>query len=120
MHIGALLSIVAAGAPPRAEDATYQAAIWSSLSFYLTDPGLMAWGLGQFLFGWLAWRSGVLSNSVAAVGMIGGVAGLLTLAVYQTGVLAIVQILCFAVWGFACGFSLLRGQAVLAHADVKV
>ena len=120
MHIGALLSIVAAGAPPHAEDATYQAAIWSSLSFYLTDPGLMAWGLGQFLFGWLAWRSGVLSNWVAVVGMIGGVAGLLTLTVYQTGVLGIVQILCFAVWGFATGFSLLRGQAVLAHGDVEV
>lgn len=120
MHIGALLSIGAAGAPPHAEDATYQAAIWSSLGFYLTDPGLMAWGLGQFLFGWLAWRSGVLPNWVAAVGMVGGVAGLLTLAVYQTGVLAIVQILCFAVWGFACGFSLLRGQAVLARGDVEV
>ena len=120
MHIGALLSIVAAGAPLHAEDATYQVSIWSSLSFYLTDPGLMAWGLGQFLFGWLAWRSGVLPNWVAVVGMIGGVAGLLTLTVYQTGVLGIVQILCFSVWGFASGFSLLRGQAVLAHGDVEV
>ena len=120
MHVGALLSIVSAGTPPRAEDATYQAAIWWNLSFYLTDPGLMAWGLGQFLFGWLAWRSGVLPNWVAVVGMIGGVAGLLTLAVYQTGVLGLVQILCFAIWGFACGFSLLRGQAVLAHGGADV
>jgi hypothetical protein len=31
-------------------EATYQAAIWRSLWYYLTDPGLMAWGLGQFLF----------------------------------------------------------------------
>ena len=109
-HVGALLSIVAAGAPPSAADATYQAAIWYSLSFYLTDPGLMAWGLGQLLFGWLAWRSGVLPNLVALVGIIGGAAGLLTLAVYQTGVLGLVQIICFAVWGFATGVSLLRGR----------
>ena len=110
MHIGALLSILEAGAPPSAADATYQAAIWYSLSFYLTDPGLMAWGLGQFLFGWLAWRSGVLPNWVALVGIVGGVAGLLTLAVYQSGVLGLVQIICFAVWGFATGLSLLRSR----------
>ncbi|MBU6248926.1 MAG: DUF4386 family protein [Xanthomonadaceae bacterium] len=110
MHVGALLSIEAAGAPPSAADATYQAAIWHGLSFYLTDPGLMAFGLGQFLFGWLAWRSGVLPNWVALVGMVGGVAGLLTLAVYQTGVLALAQLICFGIWGFATGISLLRGR----------
>jgi hypothetical protein len=107
-HVGALLSIAAAGGPPRPEDATYQTAIWSSLGFYLTDPGLMAWGLGQFLFGRLAWRSGVLPNWVAAIGMIGGVAGLLTLAVFQTPLLALVQLCCFGVWGFAAGLVLLR------------
>lgn len=109
-HVGALLSIVAAGTPPHTADAIYQVAIWSSLSFYLTDPGLMTWGLGQFLFGWIAWRSGVLPNWVAVVGMVGGVAGLLTLAVYQTGALALLQTACFAVWGFAAGFSLLRAR----------
>ena len=107
-HFGALLSIAAAGSPPRAEDASYQAAIWWNLGFYLTDPGLMAWGLGQFLFGRLAWRSGVLPNWVAVIGMIGGAAGLLTLAVYQTGALALLQIACFTVWGFAAGLALLR------------
>jgi len=107
-HTGALLSIVAAGAPPRPEDATYQAAIWSSLGFYLTDPGLMTWGLGQFLFGWFAWRSGILPNWVAVVGMVGGLAGLLTLAVYQTALLALVQLGSFTVWCFATGFRLRR------------
>ena len=37
-------------------------------------------------------------------------AGLLTLAVYQTALLALVQLLCFTVWGFATGFSLLRAR----------
>jgi len=43
-HVGAVLSILAAGRPPDAADATYQAAIWGNLFFYLTDPGLMTWG----------------------------------------------------------------------------
>jgi hypothetical protein len=53
-RIGAFLSILAAGSPPTAGDATYQAAIWGNLFYFLTDPGLMTWGLGQLLFGWLA------------------------------------------------------------------
>ena len=76
--------------------------------------GLMAWGLGQFLFGYVAFRSGVLPNWLALVGMLGGVAGLLTLAVYQTALLALVQLLCFTVWGFATGFSLLRARQTRA------
>jgi hypothetical protein len=110
MNIGAVLSIVAAGAPPRPDDANYQAAIWSGLGFYLSDPGLMAWGLGQFLFGWVAWRSVVLPNWLAIIGMRGGVAGLLTLAVYQTAVLALVQLLAFTIWGFATALTLLRAR----------
>ena len=41
MHIGALLSIVAAGTPPHTEDAVYQAAIWSGLEvpFHQHDGG---------------------------------------------------------------------------------
>jgi hypothetical protein len=70
----------------------------------------MAWGLGQFLFGWVAWRSVVLPNWLAIIGMLGGVAGLLTLAVYQTAVLALVQLLAFTIWGFATGLSLLRAR----------
>ncbi len=107
-YLGAALSIVAASSRPGAPEAVYQAAIWRSLSFFLTDPGLMTWGLGQFLFGWLARRSGVLPNWVAWVGILGGLAGLLTDAVYQTGALATVQVLSFTIWGFATGVVLLR------------
>jgi len=56
----------------------------------------MAWGLGMFLFGWLAWKGGALPNWVPILGFVGGAAGLLTLVVYQSGILAIVQELCFA------------------------
>lgn len=109
-HVGALQSIVAAGGPSNAAEANYQAAIWGSLSFYLTDPGLMTMGFGQVLFGWLAWRSRVLPNWTSVVGMIGGIAGLLTLAVFQTPFLALAQLACFAIWGLATGILLLRGR----------
>jgi hypothetical protein len=105
---GAMLAIGAAGHPLHAADALYQAAIWRSLFFFLADPGLMLWGLGQFLFGRLAWKSSFVPRWIGGVGMLGGIAGLLTDAVYQTPALAIIQIACFAIWGFAFGITLLR------------
>ena len=54
----------------------------------------------------------------AVVGMIGGVAGLLTLAVFQTPMLALLQLLCFAIWGIATGILLLRGKEA-KEADSK-
>jgi hypothetical protein len=111
MSVGALLSISTAGTAPLAAEPEYQARIWRSMSFILSDPGLMAWGLGFVLFGRLAWNSGVLPNWVAALGMLGGVAGLLTLAVYQTPVMAVVQVICFAIWGFAVCARMIKSSA---------
>jgi hypothetical protein len=42
--------------------------------------------------------------------MVGGIAGLLTLAVYQTNILALIQIGSFAIWGFAARIFLIGGQ----------
>jgi hypothetical protein len=89
--------------------APYQAAIWRSLGFLLTDPGLMALGAGQVLFAWLAVRT-TARRWLVAVGFIGGIAGLLTLAVYQTPMLAMVQLLSFAICAFAAGAALIRGR----------
>jgi hypothetical protein len=107
--VGAFLAITASShvAPSEAE-AIYQAAIWGNLSYYLTDPGLMTLGLGQFLFAWLAWKGGVLPKVISGIGYVGGLAGLLTLAVYQTSLLAVVQICAFGIWGLTAGVVLLQ------------
>ncbi len=72
-HIGALLAIVAETTPATAVADAHEAAIWSHLGFNLTDPGLMTWGLGQLLFGWLMWR--LSSRWFGAIGVVGGIAG---------------------------------------------
>jgi hypothetical protein len=107
--IGALLAIVAASdAAPNAATATYQAVVWANLSYYLSDPGLMTLGFGQLLFAGLYWNGRVLPRWVTVLGFVGGTAGLLTLAVYQTPLLALVQLASFGVWGLAAGAILLR------------
>ncbi len=116
-RIGAFLSILASSVPPRGEEASYQAAIWGHLFFYLSDPGLMTWGLGQFLFGWLAWKSQVVPNWLALVGMLGGLAGLLTLAVYESPVLALAQLGSFAIWGLVTSRVLFRSNILVSRTD---
>jgi hypothetical protein len=109
LYVSSLLSISAvSNLAPSAAESIYQAAIWANLVFYLSDPPLMALGLAQFLFGWLAWRGGIFPNWLGAIGMFGGVAGLLTLAVYQASYLAIIQEVCFALWGVVVGALLLQ------------
>jgi uncharacterized protein DUF4386 len=107
---GAFLALAAVSetTPGAAALAAQEAAVWAHLSFFLTDPGLMALGFGQLGFAWLAWSGDVFSKRLALVGFVGGIAGALTLAVYQTSVLAAIQVTAFGLWGLAAGFRLLR------------
>lgn len=108
--IGAFFALDAASAGLGARlQAPYQAAIWRSMSYLLTDPGLMLLGAGQALFAWLAWGT-VLSRILAVIGFVGGIAGLLTLAVFETPVLAVVQLAAFATWAGALGVLILRNR----------
>jgi len=93
IYLSAFLSIITISTDLNQVTSEYQALFWKNLSFYFTDPGLMTWGFGQLLLGWLNWKSNVLPNWLAIAGMIGGAAGLLTLFVYQTGILVFFQIL---------------------------
>ena len=107
-YLGAAFAILAASPRLDAPEVIYQAAIWRNLSFMLTDPGLMTWGVGQSIFGLLARKSGLLPKWLAWVGIVGGLAGVLTDAVYQSGALALIQLASFAVWGFTIGKWLLN------------
>ncbi|MGE0812547.1 MAG: DUF4386 family protein [Vicinamibacterales bacterium] len=107
---GAMLALASAGAAPGNAAAADQVRFWSDLSFYLTDPGLFAWGVGQVMLGWLSGRAGVLPRWVRAAGLIGGVAGVMTLAVYQTAVLALLQLVAFAAWTFGIGITWRRSR----------
>ena len=71
-------------------------------------PGLMVLGGGQAILGWLAWRSRAIHRFAAAAGVAGGLAGLLTLAVYQTPLLAVIQLLSLCITNVAAGVALSR------------
>jgi hypothetical protein len=111
VNVGTLMSINNELAlAPAAAEPTYQAAILYDLAFLISDPPLMVIGFAQVVLGWLAWRSGILPNWLAAIGVIGGVAGLMTIVVYQTNLLALVQVGSFAIWGLTIGALLLRNR----------
>ena len=114
VSLGSFLSLAEAAKAARpAGETAFQVAVWRNLGYFMSDPGLMAWGFGQFLFALLAWNGAVFPRWLAVIGFIGGVAGLLTLAVYQTAVLALVQISAFAVWGLGTGVIVLRRKTLL-------
>lgn len=111
--VGALFALAAANDVVRdPAQVNFQALFWHNLSFMLSDPGLMVLGAGQVMFGWLMWGRRVFSRYVATVLLVGGAAGLLTLAVYQTPALAFVQLFAFAIAGAACGWHLLRSATL--------
>jgi hypothetical protein len=110
---GAFFAIDAANTvAPNPPQANFHAAVWMNLSFLLSDPGLMTLGAGQAIFGWLAWIERTPSRAIGVVAMVGGAAGLLTLAVYQTPVLAVVQLTAFCVTGIATAFVLFKARSI--------
>ena len=109
VFLGAFFSLAAANDVIRdSAQANFQALIWHNLSFMLSDPGLMVLGAGQVILGWLMWTRRALSRLVAAILVLGGLAGLFTLAVYQTPTLAFAQLVAFAITGVAFGWHLVR------------
>jgi len=107
-HVAALLAVATTSPPPLPDLPVYEARIWIHLSSYLTDPPLAMWGLGQLLLAWLAWRSARLPDWLALVGAASGMAGLVALAAYPTGLPALLQLAAFSVWGLGTGATLLR------------
>ena len=94
LYVGALISIWNTRDIPGATS-DYQMSIWTNLFYFMSDPALMIWGFGQLLFGYLLLSNSIFPKWIGVIIVIGGVAGTLTLAVYQTPLLAILQELTF-------------------------
>ena len=119
IYVGSFFSIAAASQAARdPTQGNFHALVWWNLSFMLSDPGLMTLGAGQAILGCLAWKASALPRYTGAIGVGGGLAGLLTLAVYQTPVLAIVQLLAFGAVAAIAGIALSREkEAPIARRD---
>ena len=90
IYVGALLSIWNAK-DIQGANSIYEMSIWTNLFYFMTDPALMIWGLGQLILGKILLSNTNFPKWVGVITIIGGIAGLLTLIVYQTPILAILQ-----------------------------
>jgi hypothetical protein len=99
------LSLVGNLAPGTAV-ATYHGAFWYYFSVSLLVPALYVWGLGQLLFGWLAWRSQVLPSWLAVIGMISGIASFIP----PFRFIQAIVLDSFMLWSFTTGIVLLRSR----------
>ena len=90
IYVGALLSI-GNSSTIQGANSNYEMSIWTNLFYFMTDPALMIWGLGQFFLGIILFSNIRYPKCLGIITMVGGLAGLLTLVVYQTPVLAILQ-----------------------------
>jgi hypothetical protein len=108
--IGALWAIGVVGTPSTAGADAYQASVWIQLGYLLSDPPLMAWGIGQLLFAWLAWIGPLLPRWLAVVGGLSGLGIVLgSLALPSLAMLLIaVGILAFAIWALGIGVIMMR------------
>lgn len=107
LYVGALLSIwntkTLAGA-----NSEYEMTFWTNLFYFMSDPALMIWGLGQLLFSFILLKQSTLPKWLAINTLIGGIAGILTLLVYQTPILALLQAISFVIFIIFFGVFLLK------------
>lgn len=109
LYVGALISINSTKGMQGA-NSDYQMSIWTNLFYFMSDPALMVWGHGQLLFGYLFLTNSIFPKWMGVITVIGGVAGALTLAVYQTPLLAILQALTFVILTGYFSLFLLRNK----------
>ncbi len=112
LYVASLATISSTAAPTPA-DANYQAALWFTIPIALLVLGTAAWGTGFFLFGLLTWKSGVLPNWLAVIGIVGGVAGWTIVSQPVAFLVSIVSIalpVAFVIWGLGSGALILSGR----------
>lgn len=111
LYVGALISIWSTRGMLGA-NSDYQMSIWTNLFYFMSDPALMLWGFGQLVFGFLLLSNPIFPKWLGVITVIGGVAGALTLAVYQTPILAILQALTFVILTSYFSLFLIRNKDV--------
>ena len=111
IYVGALLSIWNAK-DIQGANSVYEMSIWTNLFYFMTDPALMIWGLGQLILGKILLSNANFPKWVGVITIIGVIAGLLTLIVYQTPILAILQELTLIILTSYFSLFLLRKKTV--------
>lgn len=96
LYVGACLAVEGAKSVQGA-NIDYQISFWTNLFYFMTDPALMIWGFGQLLLGILVMRTKDFPKWLSIIVIVGGIAGLLTLIVFQTPILALLQQLTFLI-----------------------
>jgi Domain of unknown function (DUF4386) len=84
--------------PPLPGIPAYEAAFWLTLDTGLNLLGIVAWGFGLLLFGLAAWKSQILPNWLALVGVIGGLSSLILIVPF---VAFLTVPITFGIWCFA-------------------
>lgn len=103
LYVGALLSIWNTK-NIQGSNTAYEMSIWTNFFYFMTDPALMMWGVGQFILGRILFSNPAFPKWVGIIAIVGGMAGIFTLVVFQTPILALLQELTLII--LTCYFSL--------------
>ncbi len=103
--VGTLASIDAAsGSAPTIADATYQAAVASSILAYPTIFGFILFGWGFFFLSWLALKGRILPKWLGIIGLVAGLADGIPIGPIPE----LLGNFAFAIFGFATSVLLIR------------
>lgn len=101
LYVALLSSIQSATGTTNPVTAAFVANVVGTSSADLTLLGGAAWTFGLFLYAILSWRSRVLPNWLATVGLVGGLAGFLSFMFGAVGgAMGFVFAIAFVIWTF--------------------
>jgi len=104
LYVALLSSIQGAAGNSNPATAAFVANVVGTSSADLTLLGGAAWTFGLFLYAILSWRSRIVPNWLAIVGLVGGVAGFLSFMFGVVGgAMGFVFAIAFVIWAFGSG-----------------
>lgn len=122
------LTAIGTFAAPSPNEATYQAALLFAFANPLLPLGGAIWGLGFISFGLLTWKSKLLPNWMAAIAILGGVAGWAIFPTLSSSemfvgylITEVLVPITTAIWCFACAAIFLRrGKAPAPAGEARI